>query len=55
MAPLLTPAHHDGAIRVPRRHPSTLSPALLEALSFDRRSTDFFGVGARLDDTGLRW
>jgi hypothetical protein len=39
MAPLLRPAHHDGAIRVPRRHPSALSPALLEALSFDRRST----------------
>jgi hypothetical protein len=26
---MLTPAHHDRAIRVPRRHPSALSPALL--------------------------
>src|SRR5450755_2072258 len=28
-ASMLTPAHHDRAIRVPRRHPSALSPALL--------------------------
>src|SRR5450755_861627 len=28
-ASMLTPAHHDRAIRVPARHPSALSPALL--------------------------